>query len=120
MCVIRSLLFVVVLTSVGQGATPIAVISIQLQKPPGYLTRIAIVAVDGRAFKVPQRRVTVSPGNHSVSVRTWFILGPHKGDADASFTQTFEARPYTLEGGLSEKGIFSLKVVDETKRAHSK
>jgi hypothetical protein len=75
---------------------------------------IAVVSVDGRAFKSPQHKITLAPGRHRLSLRVTDAVGSLP-TADAPLDTTFEAHDYTFHGNLSRTGALDGRLTDLTK-----
>ena len=82
---------------------------------------VVIVSVDGRAFKSPHHKITLTPGRHLLGLRVTDALGA-LSTADAPLDTTFEAHDYTFHANLSRTGALDGRLTDSTKekaqRAH--
>jgi|ERR1700675_1818542 len=76
---------------------------------------VAVVSVDGRAFKSPQRKITLTPGRHVLSLRVTDALG-QLPTADAPLDNTFQAHDYTFQAKLSRTGALDGHLADLTKQ----
>ena len=76
---------------------------------------VAVVSVDGRAFKSPQRKITLTPGRHVLSLRVTDALG-QLPTADAPLENTFQAHDYTFQAKLSRTGALDGHLADLTKQ----
>jgi hypothetical protein len=76
---------------------------------------VSVVAVNGRAFKSPQRKVTLTPGRHVLNLRVTDAIG-QLPTADAPLDNTFQPHEYTFQAKLSRTGALDGHLADLTKQ----
>jgi hypothetical protein len=115
MSVLRVLTVLIASASVCAAGQPRTFIRVQ-RHPEPHSCVLAIVAIDRRSLPSPQKRVSLSPGRHHLSIRVW--LGKREGiiHADAPLDQSFKAHRYWIDGEMSKSGLFRLVVEDEDER----
>ena len=82
---------------------------------PTQTCSVSVVSVDGRAFKSPQRKITLTPGRHVLSLRVTDALG-QLPTADVPLDNTFQAHDYTFQAKLSRTGALDGHLADLTKQ----
>ena len=100
----------------AEAGQPRTVIRVQIHPEP-HSCVLAIVAIDGKSLSSPQKRVSLSPGRHHLSIRVW-LGGADRSvlHADAPLDQTFKPHHYWIDGEMRKGGLFKLVVEDDDER----
>lgn len=116
MSFLRPLTLLVALASICAAGQPRTFIDVQ-RHPEPHSCVLAIVAIDGKSLRSPQKQVSLSPGRHRLSIRVW-LGGADRSvvNADALLDQSFKPHRYWIDGEMLKGGLFRLRIEDEDER----
>ena len=116
MGVLRALTLLIVGTSICVAGQPRTFIRVESHPEP-HSCVLAIVAIDGKSLRSPQKQVSLSPGRHHLSIRVW-LGGADRSilHADVPLNESFKPHHYWIDGEMLKGGLFKLRIEDEDKR----
>ena len=120
MSVVRALTLLLAGASICAAGQPRAFIRVQRHTEP-HSCVLAIVAVNGKPLRSPQKELSLPPGRHKLSIRVW--LGGRDGrvvHADAPLEQSFKPHRYWIDGEMRKGGLFKLIIEDEDERRRTR